>query len=206
MIITMDPQLPDPALIEEAVAVLRAGGVIAYPTETFYGLGADALNEKAVDRIFRIKGRNFHNPLPVIIGGPEDLKIIAESIPEKAHLFMEKFWPGPLTLIFRASPAVPPGLTAFSGKIGVRISSHPIAAALCQALDHPLIATSANPSGAKESISAQEVQETLENLVDAIINGGQTPGVVGSTILDVTIDPPLVLREGAIPLSKLNLF
>ena len=198
--------MPAPSFIEQAAAILRAGGVVAYPTETFYGLGADALNAKAVDRIFRIKGRNFHNPLPVIISRLEDLKFIAESIPEKAHPLMEKFWPGPLTLIFRASPAVPPGLTASTGKIGVRISSHPIAAALCLALGCPLVATSANPSGAKEITSAQEVQEALESLVDTVINGGPTPGGLGSTILDVTADPPLVLREGAIPLSELNLF
>mgnify|MGYP000848964141 CR=1 FL=1 len=117
-----------------ALALLKHGGVIAYPTETLYGLGADALNEAAVRKIFAIKGRGFRNPLPVIIGAPEDLAPLVADVPETAARLMQIFWPGPLTLVFRSAPRVPTLLTAGTGKIGVRLSSHPVARELARRL------------------------------------------------------------------------
>jgi len=195
----IDPGKPDEDKLAEAVRVLREGGVVAFPTETFYGLGADARNETAVEKIFRIKGRNFRNPLSVIVAHGGELIPLVEEIPAAATILMQKFWPGPLTLIFRASSTVLPRLTADTGKIGIRVSSHRIATLLAAGLAGPLTATSANPSGGAECSSADAVIRALGDLPDAVIDGGATPGGAGSTILDVTFFPPRILREGAIP-------
>ena len=195
----IDPEKIDGEKIAEAVRILREGGIVAFPTETFYGLGADARNETAVEKIFRIKERDFHNPIALIVAEEKDVIPVAEEIPAEAEILMQKFWPGPLTLIFRAAPSVSPRLTAGTGKIGIRVSSHPVAGRLTAGLAGPLTATSANRSGGSECSSADAVIRTLGDLPDAVINGGQTPGGAGSTILDVTLSPPRILREGAIP-------
>ena len=199
IIITIDPLDIAPSSIEKAVIILKAGGVIAFPTETFYGLAADATNEKAVDRIFEIKGRSFNNPVALIISEEDDLHLITDNIPEAAKKLMAAFWPGPLTLVFKASPSVSPRLTAGTGKIGVRISSHPIAHALASGLGRPITATSANLSGSPECTTAQEVFSQIGPHLGALIDGGDTPSGKGSTFLDVTSDPPAILREGMIP-------
>ena len=197
----IDPGKPDEEKLAEAVRVLREGGVVAFPTETFYGLGADARNEAAVEKIFRIKGRNFRNPLSVIVANDREVIPLVEEIPATATILMQTFWPGPLTLIFRAAPSVSSRLTGGTGKIGIRVSSHPIARFLAAGLAGPLTATSANLSGGPECSSADAVIRALGELPDAVIDGGETPGVAGSTILDVTGFPPRILREGAIPRS-----
>jgi len=202
---TVDPEAPEPEMLARALALLRRGGTVAYPTETFYGLGADALNEAAVGKIFAIKGRGFQNPLPVIIGAREDLAPLVADVPDAALRLMRDFWPGPLTLVFRAAPSIPPLLTAGTGKIGIRLSSHPVARELARRLGGPLTATSANLSGQKEAVSAAEVRANLRHLEpDALIDGGPAPGGRGSTVLDVTTDPPTLLREGAIPLARID--
>jgi L-threonylcarbamoyladenylate synthase len=195
----IDPGKPDAEKLAEAVRILREGGVVAFPTETFYGLGADARNEAAVEKIFRIKGRNFRNPLPVIVADEGELIPLVEEIPAAATILMQTFWPGPLTLIFRAAPSVSSRLTGGTGKIGIRVSSHPVARFLAAGLAGPLTATSANPSGGPECSSADAVIRVLEDLPEAVIDGGETRGGAGSTILDVTLFPPRILREGAIP-------
>jgi len=195
----IDPGKTDGEKLTEAVRILREGGVVAFPTETFYGLGADARNETAVEKIFRIKGRNFRKPLPVIVADDGELSGLAEEIPEAAAILMQTFWPGPLTLIFRATPSVSSRLTGGTGKIGIRVSSHPVAGFLAAGLAGPLTATSANLSGGPECSSADAVIRALDDLPDAVIDGGATPGGAGSTILDVTLSPPRILREGAIP-------
>jgi L-threonylcarbamoyladenylate synthase len=203
-ILKISPDNPDASLIAKAVAVLKMGGVIAFPTETFYGLGVDGQNQEAIKKIFQIKGRDFKQPISIIIGSAGDLQEIVSDPPGIAGKLMQTFWPGPLTLIFKASPSVSPLLTAGTGKIGVRISSHPIANALAEELGHPVTATSANLSGAPECSSADEVIHAIGDLVDLVIDGGPTPGISGSTILNVTTSPPLILREGVIPASSLQ--
>jgi L-threonylcarbamoyladenylate synthase len=195
----IDPGKPDEEKLAEAIRILREGGVVAFPTETFYGLGADARNETAVERIFRIKGRDFHNPIALIVAEEKDVIPLVEEIPAAAILLMQTFWPGPLTLIFRAAPPVSSRLTGGTGKIGIRVSSHPVARFLAAGLAGPLTATSANPSGGPECSSADAVIRALGDLPDAVIDGGTTPGGAGSTILDVTFFPPRILREGVIP-------
>jgi L-threonylcarbamoyladenylate synthase len=199
ILLEIDPLRPNPGKIAEAVAVLRGGGVVAYPTETFYGLGADATNEKAVGKIFAIKGRAFNNPVAVIIAGEDNLSPLVSEVPDGARILIKRFWPGPLTLVFRAAPAVLPRLTANTGKIGIRVSSHPIAALLVRELGAPLTATSANMSGEPENASAARVRYSLANLPDLIIDGGKLTGGSGSTILDVTVVPFRILRAGVIP-------
>lgn len=203
-IIKINPDNPERDRIDEAVALLRKGGVIAFPTETFYGLGADAGNEKAIKQIFKIKGRDFRNAIPLIIGKKEDLSELVEDVPALAETLMNRFWPGPLTLVFRASGRVNPGLTAGTGTIGIRLSSHPIALALAGVLGGPITATSANLSGKKECSLAGDVLDQLGGSVDGIIDGGPTAGGLGSTILDVTCDPPRILRHGAISADRLQ--
>ena len=201
LLLKIDPEKPDAEKLAEAVRVLCEGGVVAFPTETFYGLGADARNEATVEKIFRIKGRNFRNPLSVIVANDREVIPLVEEIPAAAKILMQTFWPGPLTLIFRAAPSVSSRLTGGTGKIGIRVSSHPIARFLAAGLAGPLTATSANLSGGPECSSADAVIRALGDLPDAVIDGGETLGGAGSTILDVTVFPPRILREGAIPRS-----
>ena len=198
LILKIDPVQPEADLIAQATAVLKGGGVIAYPTETFYGLGVDATNVKAVERLFAVKGRDFKNPIPVVVGDIAILNQVVTDVPPLAQKLIDRFWPGPLTLVFSAAPVIPDRLTADTGKIGVRISSHPIARLLTGQLGSPLTSTSANRSGQKECITAQEVMEKIGDDLDGIIDGGETPGGRGSTILDITQNPPVVLRSGVI--------
>jgi L-threonylcarbamoyladenylate synthase len=181
-----------------AVEILIAGGVIAYPTETFYGLGVDATNENAIRKIYALKGRNFSSPISVIIAKEEELHPLVQEVPIVAQNLIKAFWPGPLTIVFKASAETLPILTAGTGKIGVRISSHKGATAIAQKLGRPLTATSANLSGAPECSSAYEVNMQIGNKIDAIVDLGKTTGGKGSTIIDVTVSTPQILREGVI--------
>lgn len=197
-ILKINPVQPEADLIAQAVAVLKDGGVISYPTETFYGLGVDATNVKAVERLFGVKGRDFRNPIPVVIGNIGILNQICTDISPLAQELIDRHWPGPLTLVFSAAPSLSDRLTAGTGKIGVRVSSHPIARLLSGQLGGPLTSTSANRSGQKECVTAHEVMEKIGDDLDLIIDGGATLGGKGSTILDITQKPPVILRAGAI--------
>lgn len=197
-ILKIDAHNSEEIILTRAAKILANGGIIAYPTETFYGLGADATNEIAIEKIFAVKGRNFKNPISLIISQTEDIYPLVKDIPEAAKKLMAEFWPGALTIVFSASNMVSPLLTAGSGKIGLRVSSHPIALGIVQKLKRPLTATSANLSGAPECTRAFEVTEQIGANIDAIVALGDTPGTKGSTIIDVTCDPPVILREGVI--------
>jgi len=197
-ILKVDADNSEERILTKAVEILSNGGIIAYPTETFYGLGADATNEKAIKNIFAVKGRNFTNPVSLIIGQADDIYPLVQNLPETAQKLMAAFWPGALTIVFLAADNVSPLLTAESGKIGLRVSSHPIAREIVKKLKRPLTATSANLSGAPECVKASEVAEQIGDIIDAIVDLGNTPGMKGSTIIDVTCDPPVILREGAI--------
>ena len=203
-ILKINPQQPEDALIRKAVLILRAGGVVAFPTETFYGLAVDATNSDAIERIFQIKGRAFSSPIALIADSKNGISGLVTEIPAVAQRLMQAFWPGPLTLLFPASPQISPRLTAGTGRIGIRVSSHPIADSLANRLGSPITATSANLSGAPECLSAGEVLATLGDRIDLIINGGPAPGGKGSTFLDITVDPPACLREGAIAFSLIR--
>ncbi len=194
---------PDPEGITQAKEIILNGGVIAFPTETFYGLGADAYNEKALQRIFEIKGREKDKPLLLLLADISWLAPLVKRIPPLATRLMEKFWPGPLTLIFEAQAHLSPLITAGTGKVGLRISSNSLTLNLVQAVGRPITGTSANLSGKPSLSTVQEVSTVLRNAVDAILDGGRTTGGLGSTVLDITGPVPVLIREGAIPFAVL---
>jgi len=185
-------------VIGSAAAIISRGGVIAYPTETIYGLGADATNEQAIRKIFEIKGRNFSNPVSLIIGRREDVYLLVRAIPKTAQKLMDAFWPGPLTIVFEAAGCVSPLLTAKTGKIGIRLSGHDGARQIALAAGKPLTATSANLSGLPECATADEVIAQLGDRLDAVVDLGNTSGTAGSTIIDTTTEQPVILRAGVI--------
>ncbi len=201
--IRIDPYNISSQAIIPAVEILRSGGVVAYPTETFYGLGVNALNEEAVKKIYAIKKRDFSQPLLILIPHRGLLPHYVKDVPEDALMLIERFWPGPLTLIFSASPHLPSVLLGEANKIAIRVSSHPIAQALTNELNFPITSTSANVSGAQSPFTSDEVSFQLGNKIDLLIDGGRTPGEKPSTIIDVTISPPRLVREGAITYRKI---
>jgi L-threonylcarbamoyladenylate synthase len=203
-ILKVDADNSEERILTRAAEILANGGIIAYPTETFYGLGADATNEKAIQKIFAAKGRAFKNSISLIIGQTDDIYPLVQDVPQTARKLMAEFWPGALTIVFPAANNVSPLLTAGSGKIGLRVSSHPIAIGIVQKLKRPITATSANLSGASECTRASEVAKQIGDKIDAIVDLGSTPGTAGSTIIDVTCNPPLILREGTISRKKIE--
>ncbi len=184
--------------LEEAGRLIREGKVVAFPTETFYGLGADALNVGAVKEIFTLKGRREKDPLLLLIGDRSWLASLVKRIPPRGKGLMDKFWPGPLTLIFAASPSIPSFVTGGTGKVGMRISSHPVAQALVQKVGRPITGTSANRSGEPGAVTAAEVRAALGDSLGAILDGGRTRGGLGSTVLDISGESAIFIREGAI--------
>lgn len=198
--VAVDPTRPDAAVLAEAVRVLGAGGVVAFPTETFYGLGAAALNRAAVRKVFALKGRPASRPLLVLVDGVEMAERIAD-IPDRARPLIEQHWPGPLTLVFRARSVVPDELTADTGTIGVRWTPHPVAHGLVAALGMPVTAPSANRTDGPPPTSADDVVRDLGPALDLVLDGGATSGGLPSTVLDVTVDPPRLVRAGAARLA-----
>jgi len=202
----IDPNHPNDEKLLKTIEFIKTGKTIAFPTETFYALGASVYNEGAIRKVFRIKGRDYGKSLPIIIEGETMLKEVVSEIPEIATPLMREFWPGGLTLIFRASKKIPSLLTAYTNTIAVRKSSHPIARMLVAGAKCPLTATSANLSGQKSCSLASEVAGCLGNKVDLIIDGGKTEGILPSTIVDLTSTPPIILRKGIINYQRLKPF
>ncbi|MCQ2508065.1 MAG: threonylcarbamoyl-AMP synthase [Dorea sp.] len=188
----------DFAVYEEAGEILKEGGLVAFPTETVYGLGADALNEDAAKKIYAAKGRPSDNPLIVHITNMKDLEEIAEEIPEAARKIAEAFWPGPLTMIFKKKQIVPDGTTGGLDTVAVRMPDHEIARHLIDAGGGFIAAPSANTSGRPSPTTAQHCVEDLTGKVDMIVDGGEVAIGVESSILDMTVTPPMILRPGAI--------
>jgi L-threonylcarbamoyladenylate synthase len=192
--------------IEKSAQIILQGGVVSFPTETFYGLAVDPLNERALQKIFQIKGREESRPLLLLIGDRTWVPGIARKISPLAERLMEKFWPGPLTLVLGALPHLPALITANTGKVGLRVSSHPVARALALAAGRAITGTSANLSGRPSLLSAQEVFRALGRNLDAILDGGNTVGGLGSTVLDVSGVLPRIIREGVISREELSPF
>ena len=190
--------------LEPALDVLKRGGVIAYPTETVYGLGADIYDEEAVRRIFQIKRREIGKPFPVIIKSIAVAKTLCTEISELAFSSIRRFWPGPLTLILKAADQVPDYLIGKDKKIGLRIPDHPITKTLLVSYLNPLISTSANISGGKAATRAQEIDPGLADEVDLIIDAGECEMQSPSTVIDVTNEKPKLLRAGAIPFAVIE--
>jgi len=195
--------VPSPAEIARAADLLRAGRLVAFPTETVYGLGANALDPAAVARIYAAKGRPATSPLIVHVASIDMAKSLIASWPETAHLLTKKFWPGPLTLVLRKKPAIPDIVTAGLGTAGLRMPAHPIAQALLQAAGIPLAAPSANRFTELSPTTAEHVRHSLGDGVDLILDGGPCTVGIESTVLSLAGPQPLLLRPGAI--SRLQL-
>ncbi|MBW1717936.1 MAG: threonylcarbamoyl-AMP synthase [Deltaproteobacteria bacterium] len=190
---------PDRLLIQRAADIVRKGGVVAFPTETSYGLGASIKHIDALERIYIIKKRPRHKPLLILISNISDLIHLVNQVPPAAVTLIERFWPGPLTLLLPAKPNLPWPLCANTDKVGVRISSHSWAHSLVTTLGNPMTATSANLSKYPATYKAEEVADQLLSFPpDYILDGGPTSGEAPSTIIDVCTDPIKIIREGAI--------
>ena len=194
----VDPEQPDVRAIAAAAAVVEAGGLVAFPTESFYGLGADALDSDAVARVFEVKGRPEHKALLVLVDSIEMAAGLAARVSDGARALMARYWPGPLTLVLEAADRVPAGLTGGGSTIGVRMPGHAVARALVRSAGRPITAPSANPSEAPPALTAAAVREYFEGRVELILDGGPTAGGAGSTVADCTVWPPRILRQGPV--------
>jgi L-threonylcarbamoyladenylate synthase len=193
---TVNPESPEADKIEAAAAIIKSGGLVAFPTETVYGLGADALNADAVLAMFAAKNRPLDNPPIIHVADAQGVYKLADEVSAKAELLMKQFWPGPLTLVFKRYADVPDVTTAGLDTVAVRMPSHKVALALIWACGCPVAAPSANLAGKPSPTSAQHVFDDLNGRIDAILDGGPTRIGVESTVLDVTVEPPMVLRPG----------
>lgn len=189
---------------ERAVSVLRRGGLVAFPTESWYGLAVDPLNDRALDRLYAVKRRPVDKPILVLVEGIEQLGLLAERIPEPYPVLMERFWPGPLTLVFPANSGLPGQLTAGTGTLAIRCPSHPVAIELVARFGRPITGTSANISAQRPHKTAQGVVESLGEDVDMILDGGTTPGRKGSTIVAFKKTKLVCVREGQILFSEVQ--
>lgn len=197
----LDPFDPEPAVLGEAASALSGGGLVAFPTETFYGLGANALDSQAVGRVFQVKGRPESKPLLVLVDSVKMAESLTLEVSDLARRLIATYWPGPLTLVFKAAPELPAELTAGTGTVGIRMPRDPVALGLVRAARLPVTAPSANPSGAAPPTTAAAVWQYFEGRIQLILDGGPTPGGRPSTVLDVSVSPPQLVRAGAVEIS-----
>lgn len=190
--------------ITAAAAIIKSGGLVALPTETVYGLGADGTNPSAVQRIFDAKGRPETKPISFLVGGIRDIPELSENAPDIALKLAERFWPGPLTIVLEKSAAVPDVVTAGGNTIGLRCPAHAVTLAVIQEAGVPIAAPSANLSGSPSPKNADEVLEGLSGKIDAVVDGGACAIGVESTIVDVTVSPPRILRQGGLSRGEIE--
>ena len=198
------PSLDIQQQVEKGISILKQGGIVAFPTDTVYGLGACANLPQAVERVYRVKERARNMPLPLLLADVSQITEVAEPVPPIAWLLINSFLPGALTIVLPRSNSVPDIITAGSKTIAVRIPAHPVPTALAQGLGTPVVGTSANLSGRPSPLTAEEVHSQLGDKIDLVIDGGRCPGGKESTIVDVTGQTPVVLREGAISREELE--
>ncbi|MBZ0283509.1 MAG: threonylcarbamoyl-AMP synthase [Anaerolineae bacterium] len=203
-VFSVNPQSPNTECIQIAADVLHKGGLVAFPTETVYGLGANALDSAAVARIFVAKGRPVSDPIIVHLHDPSQLSLVARDVPDLAHDLVHRFWPGPLTLVLRRSPDISPNVSAGMDTVAVRIPNHAIPLELFRVADLPVAAPSANRFARPSATTAAHVFEDLSGRIDVILDGGAAVIGLESTILDLTRTPPAVLRPGGIALETLR--
>src|SRR5215216_5902693 len=204
-VVRVDPVAPEPGVIERAAAILKRGGLVAFPTETVYGLGANALDEAAVLGIFAAKRRALDDPLIVHLASVDDLQTIVTEIPPVVHALAERFWPGPLTLVLPKRPIVPDAATAGLPTVAVRVPSHPVAQALIRAAGRPIAAPSANLFTRASATTAAHVVEDLGDRVDLILDGGPAPFGIESTVVRIAVGDARLLRPGATTHEDLEL-
>lgn len=204
VVLETDALNPDIRVIEEGARILLRGGLVAFPTETVYGLGAVAFFEKSVSKVFEVKKRPPDNPLIIHISSMEMLEKVAVKIPEDAFKLAERLWPGPLTLVLPRHPSVPKITTGGLDTVAVRMPAHPVALKLIELTGYPIAAPSANLSGRPSPTTAEHVLRDLEGRIDAIIDAGETFLGVESTVLNILEDPPVLLRPGAFPVEDIE--
>lgn len=190
--------------VNRAAEVLARGGLVVFPTETVYGLAADALSEEAVRRVWEVKGRPTDKPLPVQVANVDGLRLLWREVPDELLSLIQAYMPGPLTLVYWRSNLVPDIVTAGAATVGVRIPDHPVALAMLKAFGRPIVAPSANFSGDPPPSRVEQIPDALLDLVDMVIDAGDTGGGVPSTVLDVTVRPARILRAGALPAEDLQ--
>lgn len=187
----------DPSCLDDAVRVLREGGLVCYPTDTVYGIGAAAGNEEAVRRLFDVKERSPDKALPLLLADPAEAERVADVTPT-ARALMERFWPGGLTIVMRKRSSYRSAALAGGDTVALRVPDHELVRAVVRSLGQPLTGTSANRAGAPSPVTAAEVAEQVGDRVDIIVDGGRSPGGVESTVIDITEDSPVVLRRGMV--------
>lgn len=192
------------ALIGRAVALLNAGEVVAFPTDTVYGIGVHAWNQAAVSRLYQIKGRPAHKAIALLLASPDSVPEVTDVATPGLRDLAESYWPGPLTLVVPWNPSVAEGARQLFSTVGIRVPDHPLPRALISAAGFPLATTSANLSGAPSAVSAQEVLRQIGDRVALIIDGGLCPGGRDSTVVDLTTRPPTIRRAGPIPVDELQ--
>lgn len=202
--LVLDAVKPDATIIARAAELLRSGGLVAFPTETVYGLGANALDARAVDRIYAAKGRPSHNPLIVHIANVDQVLRVARKWTDRAELLARAFWPGPLTLVLPKRDEVPEAVSAGLPTVAVRLPSHPVAHALLLAADIPVAAPSANKSTMLSPTTGAHVEKSLGDAVDLILDAGPTPVGIESTVLDLTRAVPVLLRPGSVTIEQIE--
>ena len=200
---SIERQHPQPELVREAADVIQRGGVVGFPTRCLYGLGADALNSEAVNRIFELKQRPAGNPILVLIDHNSQLQPLVKRIPALASDLIDYYWPGKITLVFEAADTLPVNLTAGSGKIGIRMPGHAVARALVNAVKGPITGTSANLSGSPGCFRVSDFEPQVARGLDLILDAGDLKGGAGSTVVDVSQDEIQILREGEISAQEL---
>ena len=195
-IFKVDPENPEKKLIDRASKIIKQGGLVIFPAKHLYGIAADALNPEAVKKIFDLKHRPDGNPLLILTDQQTDLKNFVKSIPLKAEILMEKFWPGDITLVFKANNTLPMVLTAKTGKIGIRMPCHPVAMSLVKSAGRPVTGTSANISGIPGCSTSRDLEPEIVQGVDMVMDAGRLKGGRGSTVVDVTVEPLKIIRKG----------
>ena len=191
----------DPAAIQQAMSALRQGGLVAFPTDTVYGVGALVGDAQAIAQLYVVKGRGSEKAIPVLLSDPEELEQIAAEVNDAAQRLAARFWPGPLTLVLPKQASLPEELSALPS-VGVRMPNHPVALALMR-LTGPLAVTSANISGSASPVTAHEVLVQLGGRIPLVLDGGRTPGGISSTVVDCTSGEPRILRLGPISLQEI---
>lgn len=190
--------------VKKAIHILKKGGIVAYPTDTVYGLGANALDEAAVLRVYEAKRRPRHLAVPILLAAISQIDEVALDVPAIAWRLAERFLPGGLTLVLYKSPVIPDVVTGGDSKVAVRVPAHPIPIALVEGVGAPITGTSANLSGKPNPVTAEEVRRQLGNCIDLIIDGGRCQGDVASTVIDLTGEHPLILREGVVSREEIE--
>jgi len=190
--------------IDKAIEILGKGGIVAFPTDTVYGLGADAFSNEATERIYKTKQRPRYLPLPILLADVSQIPAVAGSVSEIAQLLMKHFWPGGLTLVLPKAASFPDSINAGSSKVAIRVPNHVVPLTIIRRLGIPIIGTSANISDRASAVTAQEVEQQLGGEVDLIVDGGRCPGGLESTVVDVTGETPVVLRQGIIPEGEIK--